>query len=188
MRHTVRGFVLMASIAVPTTGFADTFRTFNLKGTLQSGGTASGSITVDTTSGFLSSGNVNVSANNATFNFTYLFMQNAVGGSPPTEVDAYFLYIIQNTVTGTDLNLLLPESLVNYQGGSLCSTSLVCAGGGYGSSFTDTLVNGIPATDYFTTISATSTPEPAAWLCVITGLVAVVGKVRRQAAERSNLP
>ncbi len=185
MRLALRSLALLCSLALPVTALADGLTTYNIQGALQKGGSASGTFAV-APSGQVADENITVTD----LGGTYQFGGFRAGGTNPGLYE-YFA----DTKPNSDPDLLLlafPQTnLIGYAGGSLCSTSLVCASSQSGTGSVSGLTlslgysddpNFKSASDSFTSLTASlsSVPEPDTLALAGTGLLAVAGTVRRR--------
>jgi hypothetical protein len=177
MRRDLSSLAAVLALALPTAAFAD--MTYNINGTLQSGGTVTGTILVN--SGLVETADLTVDADNSTFTFTGGPQFENPVGSPPTGLYAYFLFITQNTITDTTLELDLPDAtLTNYPGGPLCSVDNPCPNQN-ASYFIDSFNDS--GKDDFISLIASPTPEPTSLALVLTGTSAAGLLARRHRAR-----
>lgn len=162
---------------------ADTISVFSLSSNLEYG-TASGTLTVDTTTGVLNSGSVT-----ATYNG-----QSETLGTIASSSGSSGLYTIALTTasggTGDTFYLDLPVStLLNYGGGSIDTSNYNASHESYlySSNTMDYATSGtLNLTSTTKTATGTAvTPEAASWVLMLTGtgLLAVVARRRRPMAE-----
>ena len=168
MRHSLS--VLSAALcAVGLSAVAHADTTFNLtNATFASGGTATGTIQIDTTAGTFDTLDLRVTADGITDAFSGVPSHQSV-----FQGNQYFEY------SYADGDLLLIElpvaSLVGYAGGPICPTSSCSGYTGYFSS------EGGKNLDRFTTGSlVAATPEPSSILLLSTGLLSIAGATRRR--------
>jgi len=177
MHRAFQIFLLPAfCLGVTLAAHADTVKTFNLVGvTLQSGATATGSITIDVTTGQYLTGNITY-VGVSTYVFDGPFQNQEVFRGNQYYGDVYML----PGQMGDDFDIDLPVvSLVGYNGGALCSVTAQCDHyvGGFA-----TDANG-DNYDYAVTGSLVSSPvtEPSSIMLLGTGclcIVSAVGAVR----------
>ncbi len=170
MHSALRPFILL-TLLLPACAFADTIN-FNLYGVLQDGGTATGVLAVDTLSGYVNPTKVTVSDGGRTYIFIGSFYEGVYAGATPLE-------FYSTSYNQEDDNLLLsfPTLLKGYEGGSLCSTTVVCQG--FTSSFNPFISSPSIAID-FTSLTATAVPEPASLTLLAIGLAAVTAAYRHR--------
>jgi hypothetical protein len=175
MRPLLRCLALLSVFALSANALADTL--FYLTGTLQDGGTANGIISVSM-SGYVGTVNVTVLDKGNTYVFAQgsFFEQQYPFITPPE-----FYSVSYNRVSDS-LLLSFPSLLVGYTGGALCSTSLPCKGFASSDFIPGT---GIPgSTENFSSLVATPVPESGTLGLVATGVLGVVGVLRRRILSR----
>jgi len=163
---------------------ADTISTFSLSNfTFNTGGTATGTVAIDTTTGVATGVDVTFTLGSTVDHFTGV-------DSQAFNVIAYIVSSLD--VAGDDLVLALPvTSLVGYAGGVVCAIDNPCnpGGGGYGNIQGP---GGVPPFYVFesgaltfesseTTGGPTGvTPEPSTIALLATGLIGTCGAIRRR--------
>ena len=156
---------------------ADTLNTFNLSAVLTTG-SASGTVTLDETTGKFTAANITVMASGASAVFT---------GAPIAQTTATGLssnVFATSTLPLISFDLALPiASLIGYSGGSLCTITASCATDATGVQ----LVNAADLTDAtsgtLTLVPATGvTPEPSSLLLLATGVFVLGGIMKRRRA------
>ena len=135
-------------------------------------GTASGTITIDTTTGIVEAINLSFAAEPALASSSTSW---DVFGTPPNA----FVEINESWITPQngyfDVEIALPvDTLVGYTGGSICTEAHVCNGGAY-----STFLDGIDL-DPYSSGQLTPTPEPASLGLLGTGVLGLVGILRRK--------
>ncbi len=178
----MRNLLLLSALCmgVSSVGHADT--TFFLaNNTYESGGTATGSVNIDTAAGLFDSVNVTVNELGTTYLFT---------GAPVTQTgfgsNGQFQYYEYSFDSGGNILLLdVPvASLTGYTGGNLCSLSNLC-GDGQNGVFAGYFGLSDGVTDFAAqTGSLNPTPEPSSVIMLGTGLLAGVGVARRRLFSR----
>ena len=116
LRSTLVAALTCATLCTGTQARADMIDTFNATGTFQGGQSLGGTLTVDTTTGAISSADLTVSGQP-----DFYYVDNQYGISSSTQF-VQFTSPANETVPGLQLpslGLLLPSSLVSYGGGSI---------------------------------------------------------------------
>jgi hypothetical protein len=129
---STRGLLLLASVALFARGACGKIVTFSVSGMLTDGAALSGTITVDNVAGLVTAANLTFGAP-VSKTFSVIAFNGLNGLSD---------WAVQIDPTGTttpgippDFIITFPTStLVGYQGGSFCSVSAPCNGGGVASS------------------------------------------------------
>ena len=165
-------------IGLPLSMRADIIQTFNLQNvTFANGQSATGTITLDDTTG------AGVSAN-ITYNGIKFFSIESLNPFPGSDEAAIFVRDAANDV----VNIPFPVySLQNYTGGLVCAPAnhTGCEFTGYVEFFNpivnSTLSSGslVPGT-WFDTDPPSATPEPSSFVLLGTGILGAVGAARRR--------
>jgi hypothetical protein len=176
MRHNLSALLLAAvSLAIPIAAHAKTI-TFDLTNfTFDSGATASGTINIDVTTGQLLSANITY-IGTSTYVFKGAFQDQGVFGGNQYYGDLFTL----PDGNGFDFDIDIPlTSLVGYTGGVICTSASQCSGGFAGglTPYPNTNNYDYSATG---TLTASPVPEPSSVLLFGTGLLGVVGSIRRR--------
>ena len=164
--------VLACSFAVAA--HADPYVLFNLNGTLPNGGTAAGTVILDTTKGYLLNNNIVVQEGGFSYTFIGSFFEgNYMNGSIND------LYSTSYDRAGDGLTLVFPQALlIGYTGGPLCTVNVAPCG-----SFLSSFSMGM-SQQGFTSLGVTSpTPEPGTLGLLGTGVLGVAGLVLRRYAR-----
>jgi hypothetical protein len=158
---------------------ADTFSTFNIDGTLSGGGSFSGTVLLDSTTGLFTGADFTVLSIGGPYNFV-----SAPAGQNVISTDTFVTF---RQTGGLDLFALnLPEaSLIGYMGGTLCSLDQPCLGPSgliYVSSPYGLDGSGpVAIAGTLTLASPTAvTPEPSSFVLLCTGVLGLAGATRRR--------
>jgi hypothetical protein len=174
------------AIATPVALSADTISTFSLTGVL-TGGTASGTVTIDITTGLFQAANVTVLGtlgSGVVSSGTLVFSGTPFDQQFDSFNSFYFAGFGLNGATpsfptqpyGLAIEIASP-SAVGYTGGSI-STSDVAMLASSNSSFDDIFTSGS-----LTFVSSVTTPEPASFLLLGVGVLALAAVRRRAVAS-----
>ena len=155
---------------------SDDIRTFALAATFANGTRVSGSVTIDTTVGYVLDEHAFLYAGNTLLSeFSNPLGQNvfAPSGLNPS-------YLLQSLGTGGFLlNVAVPAaSLVGYGGGLLCAVDT-----GQGCAFSNIFLGDIASNALTGSLTVAAVPEPSTYALLIAGLTAVGWRRRRGAAE-----
>ncbi len=161
-------FLIASTFLAPACALADTMD-FSLNGTLQDGGTLTGTLRVNRTGGYVNPVGVTVTDGSYSYVFTGSFFQGPYQGTSPLE-----FYSTSYDQAGDNLLLSFPALLTGYAGGALCSTTLLCQG------LTSSFNSAGAKPDYFTSLSASNVPEPTSFALVLTGLAAATKSLVRR--------
>ena len=169
---------------------ADTIQNFTVSATLDNnsgtGGSVSGSITINTTTGVVSSSNLSSNYGGTTYAVsTTVTDSKAIGNGSAFDLS----FGTPGAAGGAFLSLVLPVgSLVGYTGGTVCYETRPCsqAGSNYTSSyfapnatFGDQLLSGSLSLVVPPTPPVSVTPEPSSLLLLATGLLGSAQAMRR---------
>jgi hypothetical protein len=168
---------LLAASTLPA--HADSFSTFNLNGTLSDGGSFSGTVLLDTTTGLFTGADFTVLSIGGPYNF-----DSAPVGQ---NVISTFTFVTFRQTGGLDLfGLNLPEaSLIGYTGGTLCSLDQPCLGASgliyVSSPYGQDGSGPVAIAGTLTLASPTAvTPEPSSFVLLCTGVLGLAGATRRR--------
>ncbi len=180
MRNFLSSTLLVVLCGVSIHAHADTLSTFSADGvTFRGGGTATGNVIIDVTNGIVQSGSFLFV--NSVISSTHDLLINQVNGSSGGD-PAYFN--IQDSA-GNDLLFAIPAlSFVGYGGGLLAfGTSYYPAGSLFAN-------DGFGKLDLVSSVetgggaggNTSMTPEPSSFVLLGTGLLGLVGVVRKRFA------
>lgn len=184
MRIRLLSLLLLSAISLPVPALADSFTLYALNGTLQRGGTLSGTFRVYQ-GGFLDA-NLTLTEQGVAYQF------GSVRAAPVNPILDVFL---EDAAVNKDPDLLILDfpitTLAGYTGGPLCSLTFAClpqTGNAVGEQSSIILKFGYSDSptftsfsDTFTTLSASHvTPEPEALGLVGLALAAAAGAMQRR--------
>lgn len=170
-KYALAGALGLFALVAPSGARADTI--FIASGTFQDGSTLSGTLTINTATGLITSADLIVQYNISP-SVTETFA-NILGQTPST-VD------LEGNLFSSLFFDISASTLMGYSGGALCSTSVACAG----SIVTDVSpangITGVPFNDFLTSGMLTSTvataPEPSTVVLLAAGLLGLMCAMR----------
>jgi PEP-CTERM motif len=154
---------------------ADTLSTFDLNATTVSGGSASGTVTLDATIGLFTSADITVLTQGGQFLFNGIPLANPGYGT-----------VWKDTLNNQFILSLPVSSLIGYTGGELCSVLLHCGNSmvslpsQFFASMTGPLISDVVEAGTLTLVSPAPTPEPSSIALLTTGLLGAVHLTTRR--------
>ncbi len=163
---------LLSALSLSTSARADTVDTFKLNDVTLTGGTATGTVDIDTTNGTITSEDITVTIGIDSYTFD----------DPGVDLAGFFVYADTFTDPGGDtLTLIIPNPIKGYDGGPLCTTADECStiAGKVTGDFNPAGFR-TPANDLTGGSLVPNTPEPSSLVLLGTGVLGVAGAVRRR--------
>jgi hypothetical protein len=175
----IQPFLAAAILATSLIAHADTLSTFDLNATTVSGGSASGTIILDATTGLFTSADITVMTQGSQFLFN--------GVPIPNQVSSFATVTFVKDSLNNAFYLSLPvSSLIGYTGGKLCSALLYCGNSmvtfpsEFFANMTGPLSSDFVEAGALTLASSAPTPEPSSIALLATGLLGAAHLTRRR--------
>jgi hypothetical protein len=175
----IQPFLAAAILATSLIAHADTLSTFDLNATTVSGGSASGTVTLDATIGLFTSADITVVTQGAHFLFN--------GVPAPNQVSSFATVTFVKDSLDNQFILSLPvSSLIGYTGGGLCSVLLHCGNSmvslpsEFFANMTGPFSSDFVEAGTLTLASSAPTPEPSSIALLATGLLGAVHLTHRR--------
>jgi PEP-CTERM motif len=174
----IQSVLAAAILATSLIAHADTLSTFDLNATTVSGGSASGTVILDATTGQFTLADITVMTQGAQFLFN--------GVPAPNQVSSFGTVTFLQDSLNDRFYLSLPvSSLIGYTGGGLCSVLLHCGNSmvsvpsAFSANMTGPFSSDFVEAGALTLASSAPTPEPSSIALLATGLLGAVQLTRR---------
>ena len=171
----IQSVLAAAILATSLIAHADTLSTFNLNATTVSGGSASGNVILDATTGAFTSADITVMTQGSQFLFNGAPVANPGYGT-----------VWKDTLNNQFILSLPVSSLIGYTGGELCSVVLHCGNfmvslpSQFFASMTGPLNSDFVEAGTLNLASPVPTPEPSSLTLLAAGLLGALHLTRRR--------